>query len=75
MIAKDLIESVTKECEIKNFIIEKEFSGSEFKGTVCTHPFLDIGYNHDIPMLEAEFVTIEQINYVVSKIRDFYAQS
>lgn len=65
VIAKDLIESVTKECEIKNFIIEKEFSGSEFKGTVCTHPFLDIGYNHDIPMLEAEFVTIEQGSGIV----------
>ena len=60
VVTKDLLESVIKECEIKNFVIEKEFLGKEFKGTICTHPFLDIGYNYDIPMLEAGFVTTEQ---------------
>jgi len=65
VIAKDLLESVIKECEIKNFEIENEFLGKEFKGTVCTHPFLKIGYNYDIPMLEARFVTTEQGSGIV----------
>ena len=30
------------------------------KGTICNHPFLKLGYEYDIPMLEARFVTTEQ---------------
>jgi isoleucyl-tRNA synthetase len=65
VVAKDLLESIIKECGIKNFIIEKEFLGKEFKGTICTHPFLDIGYSYDIPMLEARFITIDQGSGIV----------
>ena len=65
IVAKDLLESLIKECKIKNFDIEKEFLGKEFKGTICSHPFLDIGYSHDIPMLEARFVTTEQGSGIV----------
>ena len=65
VIAKDLLETVIKECEIKNFDIVKEFKGKEFKGTICTHPFLEMGYNYDIPMLEAGFVTTEQGSGIV----------
>ena len=54
-----------KECEVQSFNIEKEFSGKEFEGTICTHPFLDIGYDYDIPMLEARFVTTEQGSGIV----------
>jgi len=65
VVAKDLIENLIKECEIKNFVVEKEFSGKEFEGTICSHPFLNIGYKHDIPMLEARFVTTEQGSGIV----------
>jgi len=65
VVAKDLLKSIIKECEIKNFVIEKEFLGKEFKGTICTHPFLDIGYSYDIPMLEARFITIDQGSGIV----------
>ena len=60
VVAKDLFETVIKECKIENYKKIKEFSGKEFSGTVCSHPFLEIGYDYDIPMLEARFVTIEQ---------------
>ena len=40
--------------------ILKEFKGKEFDGTICSHPFHKIGYNYDVPMLEARFVTTEQ---------------
>ncbi len=60
IIAKDLLESVIKDCKIENFKILKEISGEEFSGTICKHPFFNIGYEYDIPMLEARFVTIDQ---------------
>ena len=65
VIAKDLLETVIKECEIKSYKIEKEFLGKEFKGTVCIHPFSEIGYDYDIPMLDARFVTTEQGSGIV----------
>ena len=60
IIAEALIESVVKDCVIGDFKIIKKFSGEEFKGTICHHPFFNLGYDYDIPMLEARFVTTEQ---------------
>ena len=60
VIASDLLESVIKDCNIDKFSTIQKFKGSDFKGTVCKHPFHDLGYNYDIPMLEARFVTTEQ---------------
>ena len=60
IIAKDLLESFKKDTNIENTKIIKEFSGKEFKGTLCSHPFYSIGYDYEIPMLEARFVTTEQ---------------
>jgi isoleucyl-tRNA synthetase len=60
VVAEALLESVIKECNIKNFKEIKKFKGKEFKDTFCNHPFFDLGYEFDIPMLEARFVTTEQ---------------
>ena len=60
VLAEALLESFVKECEIKNFKKLKEFKGKDFKGTICKHPFFEIGYDYEIPMLEARFVTTEQ---------------
>ena len=60
IVAEALFESVIKECEIKDYKNLKKFKGKEFKNTICSHPFLDLGYDYDIPMLEARFVTTEQ---------------
>ena len=60
IIAEALLESVIKECDIKKYIKLKKFKGKEFKGTICNHPFFELGYTYDIPMLEARFVTTEQ---------------
>ena len=60
IIAEALLESVIKECDIKDYSNIKKFKGKEFKGTICNHPFFDLGYTHEIPMLEARFVTTEQ---------------
>ena len=60
VVAKNLIESITKECEIKNFKELKSFKGSEFIGTVCSHPFVKMNFDYDVPMLDAQFVNLEQ---------------
>ena len=60
VIAEALLESVIKDCSIKDFKEIKKFKGKELKDTICNHPFFDLGYQFDIPMLEARFVTTEQ---------------
>jgi isoleucyl-tRNA synthetase len=60
VVATALLDSVLKDCNISNYKKIKEFKGKELKGTICNHPFLDLGYDFEIPMLEARFVTTEQ---------------
>ncbi|WP_440618983.1 isoleucine--tRNA ligase [Candidatus Pelagibacter sp. HIMB1493] len=60
VIAQALLGSVIKECGIKNYKEIKKFKGKELKDTICNHPFLNLGYETEIPMLEARFVTTEQ---------------
>jgi isoleucyl-tRNA synthetase len=60
IVATNLLDSVVKSCSIEKFKILKTFNGSEFLGTICKHPFETLGYDYDVPMLEARFVTLEQ---------------
>ncbi len=60
VIADALIDAVVKDTKIQSFKKLKNFKGKDFKGTICNHPFLKLGYKYDIPMLEARFVTTEQ---------------
>ena len=65
VVAYDLLEHVLKECEIKKFEKLDKLSGTEFQNTICTHPLEKEGYDYDIPMLEANFVTTEQGSGIV----------
>ena len=60
VVANNLIDSVVKSCGIKNHKVLKIFKGSEFKETVCSHPLSKMNFSYDIPMLEANFVDLEQ---------------
>ena len=60
IIASELINKVSKECNFKDFKIIKEFYGEELKNTICSHPLQTMGYDYDVPMLEGDFVTLEQ---------------
>ena len=60
VIAEALLETTIKDCDIKEFKNLKKFKGEDLKNTICNHPFLDLGYDYDVPMLEARFVTTEQ---------------
>ena len=57
---KNLIETIIKDCEIKNYKELRTFKGSEFKGTLCSHPFVKMNFDYDVPMLDAQFVNLEQ---------------
>jgi len=60
IVASELIKRVSDDCNFKDFKILKEFAGEEFKNAICSHPLKDMGYNHDVPMLEGDFVTLDQ---------------
>ncbi len=60
IVAEALLQSVINECKIKNYKKLKTFKGKELKQTICSHPFLDLGFDYDVPMLQARFVTTEQ---------------
>ena len=60
IVAEKLVNSVVESCSLGKFKILKTFKGNEFKNTLCSHPFKNLGYNFDVPMLEANFVTLEQ---------------
>ena len=60
IIAEKLIEKVLADCAITKHEIIESFSGSELKNIICNHPLKDIGYTFDVPMLDANFVNLEQ---------------
>ena len=60
IVAEDLLKSVLENCNIKKYKKILSFSGKDFKNTICKHPFSSIGFDYDIPMLKASFVTTEQ---------------
>ena len=45
VIAEALLETVLKDCKIKDFKNLKKFKGKDFKDTICSHPFFKIGYD------------------------------
>ena len=65
IVAEKLLSSLIKDCEIKKFKKIQNFLGKDFKGTICSHPFSKIGFDYDIPMLDANFVTTEQGSGIV----------
>ena len=60
LVASNLIKNVLDSCKITKFEILKSFNGSELKNLKCSHPFYEYGYDFDVPLLHADFVTLEQ---------------
>jgi isoleucyl-tRNA synthetase len=60
VVAKELVKSIIESCNIKKFKIIKNFKGSDLKNVICSHPFLKLGYDYDVPMFDARFVNLEQ---------------
>ena len=60
VVAKNLINSLSKECGIDDYKELKTFKGSEFEGTICSHPFEKMKFDYNVPMLDAQFVNLDQ---------------
>ena len=58
--ADDLADEVAKACGIVSMSREGEVPASAFADTVLMHPLNGKGYDHDVPMLPADYVTTEQ---------------
>ena len=65
ILASRLVDEVLRACDISEHKIIESFSGSDFNNIKCFHPFKDYGYDFDVPLLNAEFVTLEQGTGVV----------
>ncbi len=60
LVSEELLESTVKDCQIENYKILNNIKGKELEGTICSHPFSKLGFDYDIPMWDARFVTTEQ---------------
>ncbi len=55
-----LRQTACTEMGIEEHEVTAQFKGSAVTGTVCAHPLHDKGFDHDVPVFEADFVTTEQ---------------
>ena len=60
LVATQLVEQVLKECNISDYKILHSLKGAKLSGAKCYHPFKKYGYDFDVPLLDAEFVTLDQ---------------
>ncbi len=60
LIASDLLEEVIKELLISDYKISNKLKGDDLKGSILGHPLNKFGYDHDVLLLEADFVTTDQ---------------
>ncbi len=60
VVARPLVEAVCRETGIVGHEVVAEIRGAEIVGTVCQHPLRGQGYDFDVPVLAADFVTMDQ---------------
>jgi isoleucyl-tRNA synthetase len=59
-VAEVLLADLCQAAKITGHTVAGKLKGSDFAGTVCAHPFRGQGYDHDAPLMAADFVTTEQ---------------
>ncbi|GAB0119526.1 isoleucine--tRNA ligase [Acidisoma sp. 7E03] len=59
LVAEALLEGFTKETGILGHARLATFKGEALAGTITAHPWRGQGYDYDVPMLPAEYVTTE----------------
>lgn len=58
-VAQSLAEAVREQAGIESWTMEAELTGAEIAGSICAHPLRGQGYDFDVPVLLADFVTEE----------------
>ena len=59
LIAEPILQSVNDEIGIISFEEVAKLKGTEMMGCVLSHPWVDSGYDFDVPLLPADFVEME----------------
>lgn len=59
IIAKELIDHISKKLGIIDAKVLSSFKGTRFEGLKAHHPFADQGYDHDVPFLPGDHVTVD----------------
>ncbi len=60
LVAMALLPQVLEAAGITTHHLLHVFKGSELAGTVAAHPLRGQGYEHDVPLLPADYVTTDQ---------------
>ena len=60
VVAESLLEAVLAETGISGHDVVATFAGDAAVGAVCAHPLRGQGYDFDVPVLAADFVTMDQ---------------
>lgn len=57
--ANDLYKSLCERSGITAFDVLETFKGEALEGTLCDHPFVEQGYDFDVPLIAGHHVTTE----------------
>ena len=60
VVARALLDQVLADCKIATHRVIAEVPGAQLAGTIAGHPLRGQGYDFDVPLFEADFVTIDQ---------------
>ena len=60
IIGLSLADAVQKAAKITEMRQIGSIKGSDFSGTILSHPLKEVGFDFNVPMLPADFVTLEQ---------------
>ncbi len=60
LVALSLLPSVVEIAGIATHHLVHVYKGAELEGAICAHPLRGRGYDHDTPVLLADFVTTDQ---------------
>ncbi len=60
VVAKALLDSVLADAKVTAHRVLAEVKGADLAGTVTAHPFRGQGYDFDVPLFAADFVTMDQ---------------
>ena len=60
VVAEALLPAVLADGAVISHSVVGRLSGADIAGTICAHPLRDHGYTFDVPVLTADFVTMDQ---------------
>jgi isoleucyl-tRNA synthetase len=60
LVALDLLPRFLETAAVATHHVIRVAKGADLAGTICAHPLRGRGYDHEVPLLEGDFVTTEQ---------------